>query len=171
MRPWISDAKPPKFPANIEAGRVLVEAVTGQRVKATLVTISYTVPGRPFTWKRADQGGRRRFNTKEHDAAKRMHWQAWAAAKAGRPWDTEGAFAVGVVGYYADAKCGDLDKLQGIVYDALEGHAWTKDRKIRSVLHPTGIVCDGSPERVEVVITRLSVDPVQDAAARKRAKR
>jgi hypothetical protein len=136
-----------------------------------LTTVRYTVHGRPQTWQRADQSGRRRFNTKEHDAAKLMHYQAFAAVKAGRTWDINGAFALGVVGYYPDAKTGDLDKLIGIVCDGLEDIAWTKDRKIRTMLHPTGIVCDGTKPRVEVVISRLAVDPVQDAATRAKRKR
>jgi hypothetical protein len=155
----MATSRRPKAPT---PSRAIAGPAIGNVVAGGPVTVmTYTVPGRPFTWKRADGRGKRRFNTREHEAAKVVHHLAFAAARGRRHWPIDGAYELGVRGVYPDARCGDLDKLIAIVMDGLEGIAWTKDRKVRRYIEPTEIVCDGTAPRVEVTIRRLDVDPVQ----------
>lgn len=136
--------------------------------------LRYVVPGRPVTWerKRLDGRGRkvRTFTSDEQERAMAAHqWHAVAALGPRRAeWALTGAFEIGVMGYWPDAVVGDVDRLLSLAMDALQGIAYRTDRQVR-LLGRTGIVADGSPERVEVVLRRLDVDPVQGKARRSRS--
>ena len=156
---------------NIEAGRALVEAITGQRV-SIVQAVSYTVPGKPQTWQRSWDVGRKR-PTERADAvkaAKYVHQLHAIVAKRNRPWPLDGAFAIDVIGYYGSAATGDCDRLGSLAMDAMEGILYKTDRQVRDVR--SRVVADGSHPRVEVTVTRMEVNPVQPiASVRKRAKR
>ncbi len=135
--------------------------------------LAFTVPGRPLSWQRlynvgtGRTGDRKKLAT-ETAAKKRIQWHALAALPPGH-WTRAGAFAVEVTSYYGSAVVGDADRAAGLILDALQcpkrckpvclGVCWHDDRQVRDVR--SRIVADGSPERVEVVVTRLDVDPVQ----------
>jgi hypothetical protein len=137
-------------------------------------SVRYVLPGRPKTWQRAYDVGRQKRTARaaEVNAAKRMHqgYALQALGPGGRfKWSLEGAFRVEVIGYYPDAVVGDSDRLPGCAMDALQGLLYKSDRQVRS--QAADIICDGSPARTQVTVTRLAVDPVQDAATRAKGKK
>ena len=133
--------------------------------------LRYTLPGRPVTWQRTNAVGGRYVTDKGQRQAKRAHALAAYAALGTRraSWALTGAFAVEVTGYWPDATVGDCDRLVSLPLDALEGITYASDRQVREVRGR--VVADGSPPRVEVRLVRLAEDPVQSAAARRRAGR
>jgi hypothetical protein len=133
--------------------------------------LRYVVHGRPQTWKRTADYRGRRITEKAHREALRAHALAAIAALGTRraAWSLDGAFLLGVSGYWPDARAGDFDRLMGMAMDALKGVAYRDDKQVRGPL-PGGVFCDGSPPRVEVRLVRLAVDPVQSAVARRAAQ-
>jgi Holliday junction resolvase RusA-like endonuclease len=127
--------------------------------------IRYTVPGRPVTWQRTNIVQGRPTTDKAQRIAKKAH-AMYALAAMGRDratWSQDGAFEVEVVGYWPDAIVGDADRLVGLAMDALQGLAYTTDRQVRDQSGRVRI--DRENPRVEVVVRRLAVDPVQKRRA------
>lgn len=138
------------------------------------MTLTYTVPGRPTTWARKRLDTRKRkpltFTSDAQKLAMVAH-QLYALVALGlhrASWSLDGAFAIGVVGYWPDAAVGDVDRLVSLAMDALEGIAYRKDRQVRELLR-CAVISDGSPERVEVTVVRLERDTVQPKRRAKRA--
>ncbi len=127
---------------------------------------SYIVNGRPVSWARTNiVRGRPMTDAKQRRAKQAHAWVAAATISAYWPglgrmvWPLTGAFAVEVRGYWPDAKVADADRLASLALDALQGVAYETDRQVRRVV--SEVHADGSPERVEVTVRRLAVDPVQ----------
>lgn len=138
-----------------------------------MTALTYTVPGRPTTWARKRLDTRKRkpltFTSNTQKVAMQAHqWAAVAALRGVKPWSTDGAFAIGVLGYWPSAVVGDVDRLVSLAMDALEGIAYRKDRQVRELLR-CAVISDGSPERVEVTVVRLERDTVQPKRRAKRA--
>lgn len=138
------------------------------------MTLTYTVPGRPTTWARKRLDTRKRkpltFTSDEQKLAMVAH-QLHALVALGphrATWGLDGAFAIGVLGYWPDAAVGDVDRLVSLAMDALEGIAYRKDRQVRELLR-CAVISDGSPERVEVTVVRLERDTVEPKRRAKRA--
>jgi Holliday junction resolvase RusA-like endonuclease len=138
--------------------------------------LRYVVTGRPVTWerKRLDTRGRkpRHFTSDDQTLEMRRHQLAAIAALAPHRalWSLEGAFWIGVRGYWPDAAVGDSDRLTSLAMDALEGVLWVTDRQVRDQGGHVAVSAD-EDARVEVVVRRLAADPVQSATMRKRAAR
>jgi Holliday junction resolvase RusA-like endonuclease len=113
-------------------------------------SLTYTVPGRPVTWKR-DNFYRGRFITdKSNRQAKAAHQLHAVIAKGGQPWDLNGAFSVDVAATYTTAVVGDVDRLLTLVLDALQGVAFTTDRQVRKA---SASISTG-PEPLTIVTVR-----------------
>lgn len=135
-----------------------VEPRYGAFHDAAADSLTYTVPGKPVTWQRDNVYKGRFITDKGNRTAKRAHAWAFTAARKHKAWTLDGAFAIEVVGFYANARVGDVDRLATLAMDALEGVAYEADRQVRSL---SASIATGSPERVEVRVVRLAVDPVQ----------
>jgi len=104
------------------------------------MSLRFTVPGEPHAWERAQQQGRRKFNSSEMTAAKKTIAQYGDLAirelgespsypKNGK-FRLECWFRIGVLKRSEP----DLDNLLKLVGDALNGVVWRDDRQVVAVL-------------------------------------
>lgn len=99
--------------------------------------LTYTLEGRPTSWKRTEGKGRVRFTGPAMRAAKAAHAyaalaarQAWAV-KHRRPWPLAGAFVVDVQAYMPHrGSLPDWDNLGKLVSDAVQGVLFTDDVQV-----------------------------------------
>jgi Holliday junction resolvase RusA-like endonuclease len=92
------------------------------------VILNAFFPGEPVTWKRAQGRGRRRFNSKfMENAKKRLRRQF----KMIRPrWKCDGLARFGVQAIYQTSTRGDGDNFEKLVFDAFQGVIWENDEQI-----------------------------------------
>lgn len=96
--------------------------------------LRYQLPGRPVSWQRSvptGPGGRVLKTPAKARAGKAAHQLAANAAMRGRrSHSLEGLFAVEITCWYDTRVYGDIDRLAGLVLDALEGIVYKSDRQV-----------------------------------------
>jgi hypothetical protein len=111
--------------------------------------LSFTIGGRPKTWQRTVAHEGKRLSEKEQRAVKKIiGMRALAARPAG--WPLDASYAMEVIGYWPDRRCGDADRLVSIVMDALEGVAYKADRQVRAQC--SAVLLDRLVPRTEVLV-------------------
>jgi Holliday junction resolvase RusA-like endonuclease len=119
--------------------------------------LSFTVPGRPQSWKRlAVVNGRTLTPKGSREAKRKVQLIAQVAARTARlaPPSSETRWAVEVRAYYPDGRQGDVDRAVGIVLDALEGIAYVTDRQVKRLVVEIGT--DRDAPRVDVEARRMA---------------
>ncbi len=113
--------------------------------------LTFTIPGRPTSWKRTNTFKGRRIDPRDQKALKQEI--GWLAVRAlPRGWDTRAKYALHVHAVYPNqASHGDCDNLAKLIADALEKVAYENDRQIWA-LHVTRTI--GTP-RTEVLFEIL----------------
>lgn len=115
-------------------------------------SFSYTVLGRPTTWKRPmQQRGRRRFTEAGQRKAQREH-RLLALASRPRGWRRDGRFLVRVWLDMPDARRSDVDNATKLILDALNGVAWEDDSQIDALEVDRAMCGDAGPRTVVEVV-------------------
>lgn len=117
---------------------------------------SFTVPGRPITWKRTTSvrtpsGKVKRPNRAEMKVAKEaIGWRALATRPAG--WPLERRYVLDIwIHLRNHSGEGDVDRYENLVMDALQGIAYRNDRQVDDG-RCRKVFGNGEP-RAEVVIS------------------
>jgi len=115
--------------------------------------LTFTVPGRPTTWKRTMTVGKRRPNDPVYVAAKgHVHQRALQARPNGWPLDQR--YALGVIVHLANHRSeGDIDRYINLVMDALQGAMWRNDKQVDELLRCAKVFGEGEPRLVVTVDT------------------
>ncbi|UJR81471.1 RusA family crossover junction endodeoxyribonuclease [Sandaracinus amylolyticus] len=116
-----------------------------------MTELRYTLPGRPVTWKRARSKGSQRWTDPAMRAAQHAHALLVQSLVARmRTWPLEAHYTLEVVAYCAPVQRGDADNYAKLVADALQGVAYTNDRRLVDVRGRREI--DAASPRTEVVL-------------------
>lgn len=97
-------------------------------------TLVFTVEGRPVSWARTNIVKGRPTTDAKQRSAKKTYALAARAALGRKPWERTGTFAVYVDAFYPDRNYGDIDRIPGLVLDALEGVLYDRDRQVSSLV-------------------------------------
>lgn len=118
--------------------------------------LSFTVPGRPASWRRsAVVDGRTLTPKSSRDAKRKVQLIAQVAARSVRlpAPSSETRWGVTVRAFYPDGRQGDIDRVVGIMLDALEGIAYVTDRQVKRLV--VEIDADRERPRVDVEVRRV----------------
>lgn len=120
-------------------------------------SFSYTVLGRPTTWKRPAQarGWRGRHGGRYTEGSQRHAQRAHALhALEARPvgWRRDGRFMVRVWLDMPDARRSDVDNAVKLILDALNGIAWEDDSQIDALEVDRAMCGDAGPRTVVEVV-------------------
>ncbi len=119
----------------------------------------FVVPGRPVSWARANIVNGRPTTDKKQRAAKRTYQLAARQALGRNSWDRSGAYSVQVDAYYPNNVTGDIDRIPGLILDALEGVAFEKDRQVSELV----VTRQVDALRPRVVVKVAAADPGREA--------
>lgn len=145
-----------------------------------MTSLVFTVPGRPMSWQRAAVGaagkitsyarGKKSKRSGEKIAAfKKTVWLAARQALGRAAWEKDRGFEVTIRAYYPDSRFGDIDRIPGLVLDALQGLAYVTDRQVYRLTVDRYV--DKENPRIDVVVrpeaigAELSDDPALETAA------
>lgn len=91
--------------------------------------LTFVVPGKPQAWQRPGGGTGRRFTEHATRDAEKVVGQ-YAALALGRRLPLSCSVELGLWFYLPDRRARDLDNLEKLVKDALNGIAWLDDRQV-----------------------------------------
>jgi Holliday junction resolvase RusA-like endonuclease len=100
-------------------------------VSALLV---FVVEGRPVSWQRTNVVNGRPMTDKGQRSAKLAYSSAARAALGSRAWDRERAYRVEVDAYYPNRVRGDIDRIPGLMLDAMQGIVYEQDRQVTDLV-------------------------------------
>lgn len=127
--------------------------------------LTYTVLGRPSSWERATPIARgRAISSKGYREAKALHASHALRARQLLRWalDAQGRYAVDVQAWYPDGRHGDIDRVQSLTLDALQGVVYADDRQVKRTTATVGT--DREAPRTVVTVRALSAEEVEHIA-------
>lgn len=114
------------------------------------VVATFSVPGDPVAKARHRHGNGRSYTpTKVVEGEERVGWAFRAAARSHRP-DRKQRYGLILIYYRANRRRKDLDNMEKLVLDALNGVAWVDDDQVTEVHHRKAL--DPSREGSTMVI-------------------
>jgi len=115
------------------------------------VSLTFTVPGNPVPWQRAQSRRGQRFTAPE---TRRFQAKVQAHARQARAKPLAGPVLLAVDFYRETAHACDLDNLIKTVSDALNGIAYEDDRQIVAILATKNV--DRSCPRVMITVSEAA---------------